>query len=115
MKRSSLLLLTILFIHSISAQVVDYSMIERNANTDVKLTLKDSKSSKPISWASVYLIPAGDTTITHFALSDDRGDVLLEDVPVGKYELNAEIIGYNPHRKTYAIKSHWDAYDMRHP
>ena len=112
MKRLSLLLLTILFVHSISAQVVDYSMIERNANTDVKLTLKDSKSSKPISWASVYLIPAGDTTITHFALSDDRGDVLLEDVPVGKYELNAEIIGYNPHRKTYAIKSHWDAYDL---
>ncbi|MBR5104435.1 MAG: carboxypeptidase regulatory-like domain-containing protein, partial [Bacteroidales bacterium] len=112
MKRLSLLLLTILFVHSISAQVVDYSMIERNANTDVKLTLKDSKSSKPVSWASVYLIPAGDTTITHFALSDDRGDVLLEDVPVGKYELNAEIIGYNPHRKTYAIKSHWDAYDL---
>ncbi|MBO5980083.1 MAG: carboxypeptidase regulatory-like domain-containing protein, partial [Bacteroidales bacterium] len=87
-------------------------MIERNANTNVKLTLKDSKSSKPISWASVYLIPAGDTTITHFALSDDKGDVLLKEVPVGKYELNAEIIGYNPHKKVYTIKSHWDAYDL---
>ena len=112
MKHTIISICLLIVSYTISAQVVDYSMIERNANTDVKLTLKDSKSSKPISWASVYLIPAGDTTITHFALSDDRGDVLLEDVPVGKYELNAEIIGYNPHRKTYAIKSHWDAYDL---
>ena len=103
---------TILFVQTLSAQVLNYDMIERNANTDVKLTLKDSKSSKPISWASVYLIPAGDTTITHFALSDDKGDVLLKEVPVGKYELNAEIIGYNPHKKVYSIKPHWDAYDL---
>ena len=112
MKRISLLLCTILFVQTLSAQVLNYDMIERNANTDVKLTLKDSKSSKPISWASVYLVPAGDTTITHFALSDDKGDVLLKEVPVGKYELNAEIIGYNPHKKVYTIKSHWDAYDL---
>ena len=112
MKHISLLMCTILFVQTLSAQVLNYDMIERNANTDVKLTLKDSKSSKPISWASVYLIPAGDTTITHFALSDDKGDVLLKEVPVGKYEVNAEIIGYNPHKKVYTIKSHWDAYDL---
>ena len=103
---------TIFFVQTLTAQVLNYDMIERNANTNVKLTLKDSKSSKPISWASVYLVPAGDTTITHFALSDERGDVLLKEVPVGKYELNAEIIGYNPHKKVYTIKSHWDAYDL---
>ena len=112
MKHISLLMCTILFVQILPAQVLNYDMIERNANTNVKLTLKDSKSSKPISWASVYLIPAGDTTITHFALSDDKGDVLLKEVPVGKYELNAEIIGYNPHKKVYTIKSHWDAYDL---
>lgn len=103
---------TILFVQSLSAQVFDYSMIQRNANTDVKLTLKDSRSAEPISWASVYLIPDGDTTITHFALSDDKGDVLLKEVPVGKYELNAEIIGYNPHKKVYTIKAHWEAFDL---
>ena len=112
MKHLSLLLCTILFVQTLSAQVLNYDLIERNANTDVRLTLKDSKSSKPISWASVYLVPAGDTTITHFALSDDKGDVLLKEVPVGKYEVNAEIIGYNPHKKVYTIKAHWDAYDL---
>ena len=112
MKHISLLMCTILFVQTLSAQVLNYDMIERNANTNVKLTLKDSKTSKPVSWASVYLIPAGDTTITHFALSDDKGDVLLKEVPVGKYELNAEIIGYTPHKKTYTIKAHWEAYDL---
>ena len=112
MKHITLLVCTILFVQTLSAQVLNYDMIQRNANTDVKLTLKDSKSSDPIPWASVYLIPAGDTTITHFALSDDKGDVLLKEVPVGKYELNAEIIGYTPHKKVYAIKAHWNAYDL---
>ena len=112
MKHISLLMCTIFFVQTLSAQVLNYDMIERNANTNVKLTLKDSKTSKPVSWASVYLIPAGDTTITHFALSDDKGDVLLKEVPVGKYELNAEIIGYTPHKKTYTIKAHWEAYDL---
>ena len=89
-----------------------YSAMAESCNTDVKLTLKDAKTLDPISWASVYLIPDGDTIITHFALSDDKGDVRLKDVPVGKYEVNAEIIGYNPHKKTYTIKAHWDAYDL---
>ena len=108
MKHIPLLMCTIFFVQTLSAQVLNYDMIERNANTDVRLTLKDLKSSQPIPWASVYLIPAGDTTITHFALSDDKGDVLLKEVPVGKYELNAEIIGYTPHKKIYTIKAHWE-------
>ena len=67
MKRIFLLMCTILLVQTLFAQVVNFDMIERNANTDVKLTLKDLKSSKPVAWASVYLNPAGDTTITHFA------------------------------------------------
>lgn len=61
---------------SLSAQIaISYDMVQRNMNINVKMTLKDSRTSKPISWASVYLIPQGDTTITHFALSDEKGDV----------------------------------------
>ena len=113
MKRIAILLcLILLSALSLRAQVISYDMIQRNMNINVKLTLKDAKTSEPISWASVYLIPQGATTITHFALSDDKGDVLLKEVPVGKYELNAEMIGYTPHRKVYTIKAHWDAYDL---
>lgn len=86
---------------------ISYDMIQRNRNLEVRLTLKDSKTSDPIPWVSVYLIPDGDTTITHFALSDDKGDAVLKEVPTGKYELNAEIIGYKPYKKTYTFKG-WE-------
>ena len=105
MKRIAILsCLIVLSALSLRAQVISYDMIQRNMNINVKLTLKDAKTSEPISWASVYLIPQGDTTITHFALSDDKGDVELKDVPTGKYELNAEMIGYLPHKKVYTFK-----------
>lgn len=93
---------------SLNAQrSISYDMIQRNRNLEVRLTLKDSKTSEPIPWVSVYLIPDGDTTITHFALSDDKGDAVLKEVPTGKYELNAEIIGYKPYKKTYTFKG-WE-------
>lgn len=93
MKRILLTLSLVLSALSARAQIISFDMINNNRNTNVKLTLKDAKTEEPISWASVYLIPDGDTTITHFALSDEVGDVLLKEVPVGKYELNAEMIG----------------------
>ena len=104
MKKILILLCLIIMAHPSHAQL---DMIQRNRNLNVKLTLKDAKTSEPISWASVYLIPDGDTTITHFALSDDKGDVLIKEVPTGKYELNAEMIGYIPHKKVYTFKG-WE-------
>ena len=108
MKRILILLcLTVAALPLFAQRTISYDMIQRNRNLKVKLTLKDSKTSDPISWASVYLIPDGDTTITHFALSDDKGDVLIEEVPAGKYELNAEMIGYLPYKKVYTFKG-WE-------
>jgi len=108
MKRILILLCLMMTALPLFAQrAISYDMIQRNRNVRVKLTLKDSKTSEPISWASVYLIPDNDTTITHFALSDDKGDVLLEDVPTGKYELNAEMIGYIPYKKVFTFKG-WE-------
>lgn len=69
----------------------------------VKATVLDSKTHEPISGASVYLVPQGDTTITDFAVSDVAGKVVMADVATGKYELNAEFIGYNPFKKVYEI------------
>ena len=93
---------------SMEAQVVSFEMIDKNRNVDVKMTLQDEKTSEPISWASVYLIPQGDTTITHFSLSDDKGDVKLKEVPVGKYELNVEMIGYLPYKKVHNFKGWYE-------
>ena len=96
MKRIILFICTLFFVQTLSAQV-SRDILERNTNTNVRLAIKDAKTAEPISCASVYLVPVGDTTITHFALSDEKGNVLLKEVPVGRYEVNAEMIGYTPH------------------
>lgn len=69
----------------------------------VKAMVLDAKSSQPIPYVTVYLIPQGDTTITNFALSGTNGQVVLEKVLSGKYRLNAELLGYNTFSKVYDI------------
>ena len=78
MKRIILFICTLFFVQMLPAQV-SRDILERNTN--VRLAIKDAKTAEPISWASVYLVPVGDTTITHFALSDEKGNVLLKEVP----------------------------------
>ena len=85
-----------------------YDLIVKNSNVEVKLTLMDAQTDEPLPWVSVYLTNAGDTTITNFALSDEKGNVKLKDVPAGKYELNAELIGYLPYKKEHTFKG-WQA------
>ena len=91
MKRIILLICTIFFVQTLPAQV-SRDILERNTNTNVRQAIKDA--------------------ITHFALSDEKGNVLLKEVPVGRYEVNAEMIGYTPHKKEYGVQAHWEAYDL---
>ena len=86
--------------------VMDYDMFESNRNIRVKLSLQDAKSEEPLPFATVYLNRQGDTTITHFALSDQKGAVEIPDVPVGRYRLNVELIGYTPFAKDYNFRSY---------
>ncbi len=82
----------------------DFEQLQRMRTLKVRMELQDSKTNAPISFATVYLIPQGDTTITHFAISDDKGVAVLEDVVQRKYDLHAELIGYKPFVKTYDLK-----------
>lgn len=87
------------------AQVyIDLDMLQHSGNTTLEMKLQDSKSREPIGYATVYLIPQGDTTITHFALSDADGKVKIEEIISGKYEVNAEMIGYKPYAKVHDLK-----------
>ena len=105
MKRLFVAFVALVLSVSVKGQVVmDFSMFEKNRNVEVKFELKDSQSEEPIPWASAYLVPVGDTVITSFALSDDKGKVNLKDVPVGKYTLNVELIGYKPYKKVRTTK-----------
>ena len=96
--------LLLINITSYAQIIISYDMLNNNLNVDLEFVVVDSKSEEPIPWASAYVIPVGDTTITSFAISDQKGKILLEDVPAGKYTLNIELIGYYPYKKEYEFK-----------
>lgn len=79
------------------AQIIilnDNMMVDRLAT--IKATVVDSLSNEPVPYASFYVIPAKDTTISNFTLTDDKGAAKLEEVPFGNYVLHVEMMGYKP-------------------
>lgn len=74
-------------------------------NHDIRFSVIDSLTLEPIEFASAYLIPHGDTIITHFTISAKNGEVQFSNVMKGRYRLNVEILGYNSFSREYAINS----------
>ena len=64
--------------------------------SEIKTTVLDSLTNEPVGFASVYVIPSKDTTITNFTLTDDKGEAKLEEVPYGSYVFHVEMMGYKP-------------------
>ena len=64
--------------------------------SEIKTTVVDSLTNEPVSFASVYVIPSKDTTITNFTLSDTKGQAKLDEVPFGSYFFHVEMMGYKP-------------------
>ena len=64
--------------------------------SEIKAAVVDSTTNEPIAFASFYVIPAKDTTISNFTLTDAEGKAKLEEVPYGDYVLHVEMLGYKP-------------------
>ena len=64
--------------------------------SEIKTTVLDSLTNEPVGFASVYVIPSKDTTITNFTLTDPKGEAKLEEVPYGSYVFHVEMMGYKP-------------------
>ena len=64
--------------------------------SEIKTTVLDSLTNEPVSFASVYVIPSKDTTITNFTLTDVKGEAKLDEVPYGSYVFRVEMMGYKP-------------------
>ena len=64
--------------------------------SEIKATVLDSLTNEPVGFASVYVIPSKDTTITNFTLTDAKGEAKLEEVPFGSYVFHVEMMGYKP-------------------
>ena len=98
MRNKAILILSFLCLClSARAQVFilnDNIFAERMA--EIKAAVVDSLSGEPVPFASVYVIPSKDTTITNFTLSDAKGEAVLDEVPFGSYTFHVEMMGYRP-------------------
>ena len=92
-----LLLFLLTFCSSLQAQVIIINDNLMNGRmSEIKTTVLDSLTQEPLAFASVYVIPAKDTTITNFTLTDATGAAKLGEVPFGKYSFHVEMMGYKP-------------------
>lgn len=67
--------------------------------SDIRVKVIDSLTNEPIQYASVYVVPAKDTTITNFIISDTSGVAMLKEVPYGNYVFHIEMMGYRQYVK----------------
>ena len=108
MKRILLTATAFLAFTGLHAQVVvlnDNMWASRLA--ELHATVVDSLSNEPVPYASFYVIPEKDTTITNFTLTDAEGKAKLEEVPYGRYTLHVEMMGYRPVIKTRYFRDRW--------
>ena len=63
---------------------------------EIRASVVDSLTNEPVAFASVYVIPSKDTTITNFTLTDAQGKATLDEVPLGSYVFHVEMMGYKP-------------------
>ena len=91
------LLLSILSCFTARAQVYIFNdnILQERMGT-IKATVVDSLTNEPVPFASVYVIPSKDTTITNFTLTDAKGEAKLDEVPFGSYVFHVEMMGYKP-------------------
>lgn len=89
---------------------ISYAQVSKSSNplyqyqnVKVKAKVMDMGTMLPLSDVTVYLIPQGDTTVTNFAISAGDGMVVMDKVVSGKYELYAEMLGYDTFSNVYDI------------
>ena len=91
------LLFCVLFAVSSHAQVyILNDNLIKGRMSEIKTTVLDSLTNEPITFASVYVIPSKDTTITNFTLTGANGEAKLDEVPFGSYVFHVEMMGYKP-------------------
>ena len=97
MRRIVSILATLLASYVVRAQVVILNdNVMGGRMSEIKTVVLDSLTNEPVPYASVYVIPSKDTTITNFTLTDAKGEAKLDEVPYGSYVFHVEMMGYRP-------------------
>ena len=79
----------------------------------VKVKLVDSKTSDPVSFATVSLTVKGQETATKYVLSDIDGNAEITKVKKGTYVLKAELMGYKPYTQEITVEKNLVLTDVK--
>ncbi len=100
MKKLLPILLLLIGINAHAQVIILNESMFQDRMTEIRASVVDSLTNEPVAFASVYVIPAKDTTITNFTLTNDKGEAKLEEVPFGQYTLHIEMMGFKPFVKS---------------
>ena len=92
-------LFVLLFVNSLAALAQVFILndnVFQGRMSEIKTMVLDSLTNEPVAFASLYVIPSKDTTITNFTLTDAKGEAKLDEVPFGSYVFHVEMMGYKP-------------------
>ena len=79
----------------------------------VNLRLVDSKTSEPVSFATVSLTVKGQDNAAKYVLSDSDGNASLTKVRKGTYVLKAELMGYMTHSQEISVTKNMDLGEVK--
>lgn len=79
-------------------------MMNRYRTANVRVSVMESGTENPVEFATVYLSKQGDSTVTNFAITSEKGIALIENVVQGKYVLNCELVGYKSFSKEVDVR-----------
>ena len=79
----------------------------------VKLKLVDSKTSEPVSFATVSLTVKGEDTPSKYVLSDSEGKAELVKIRHNTYILKAELMGYKTHTQEVKVDKSVDLGEIK--
>lgn len=83
----------------------------QSVNVTAKLT--DSASGEPLGFATVSLTPKNSTKVYKYVLSNDHGEVRIENVKSGSYVFKAELMGYKLYSREISVKGSLDMGEVK--
>src|SRR5665647_377691 len=73
-----------------------FTVYAETENGSITGVIVDDSTTTPVSYASVALLNAADSSLLNGMITNDQGKFQFKDLPYGKYNLKVTFVGYKP-------------------
>jgi ferric enterobactin receptor len=73
-----------------------FTIYAETENGSITGVIVDDSTTTPVSYASVALLSAADSSLLNGMITNDQGKFQFNDLPYGKYNLKVTFVGYKP-------------------